>query len=111
MRKNLDHPIIWRATYYSMGDFKVQYKKKDVPWYLKPFNIWKDFYKYIRPSLKYMNPGEGLTIYTISTKGEMDYLIEKFKTIGDIKRYYANMDELMIEDMKEYLSYINREFL
>lgn len=111
MEKNLNQPIIWRATYYYMGDFKVQYKKKDVPWYLKPFNIWKDFYKYIRPSLKCMNPEEGVIMYTISTKGELDYLREKFKTIGDIKGYYANMDELMIEDMKEYLSYIKRELL
>lgn len=38
MGKNFNQPIIWRVTYYYMGDFKVQYKKKDVPWYLKPFN-------------------------------------------------------------------------
>lgn len=111
MGKNFNQPIIWRATYYYMGDFKVQYKKKDVPWYLKPFNIWRDFHRYIRPSLKCTNPEERLITYTISSQYELDYLREKFKTIGDINRYYEKIDELMIEDMKEYLSYIKRKLL
>ena len=70
-----------------------------------------DFHRYIRPSSKGVNPEEGLITYTISTKDDLDYLREKFKTIGDINRYYEKIDELMIEDMKEYLSYIKRELL
>lgn len=58
-----------------------------------------------------MNPEERLITYIISSQHELDYLREKFKTIGDINRYYEKIDELMIEDMKEYLSYIKRELL